>query len=66
MGNELGELEYFEMNNIPATTKGAGTKNLLQADVDDIEPENEEYAEDATLDADKGRKNSLMMMENDF
>jgi hypothetical protein len=69
MGNELGELEYFEMNNMPATTKAAGgSRNLLQIDVDDLEPDNEdeEYADDATLDAEKGRKNSLMMMENDY
>ena len=69
MGNELGELEYFEMNNIPGTTKNArGSINLLQVDVDDLEPDNEdqEYMDDATLDAERGRKNSLMMMENDF
>jgi hypothetical protein len=68
MGNELGELEYFQMD-MPATTKAAGgSKNLLQIDVDELEPDNEdeEYQDDATLDAERGRKNSLLMMENEY
>lgn len=68
LGNELGELEFLQMD-LPATTRAGGTKNLIsQADVDDLEPDNEddEYAEDATLDGEKGRKNSLLQMENDF
>lgn len=57
LGNELGELEFFAMDQ-PATTRAA-SKNLLKADdVDALEPE-EEYLDDADLDADRGRKNSL-------
>ena len=52
----------------PATTRNfTGTKNLITQDnIDDIEPEDDEYLEDATLDAERGRKNSLLMMENNF
>ena len=52
----------------PATTRHAGSKNLLQGGNIDFEgdPEDEEYLEDATLDAERGRKNSLLQMENNF
>ena len=53
----------------PATTRAGGTKNLIsQDDEDEIEPDNEDegYMKDATRDANYGRKNSLMQMENDF
>ena len=62
MGNELGELEFMHMD-MPATTKAGGTRNLIsQDDIDGIEPddEDEEYLDEATLDAERGRKNSLM------
>jgi hypothetical protein len=41
---------------------------LLVDDDGDIEPENEDeaYIDDATLDAERGRKNSLVQMENQF